>query len=203
MSAPGTKGGFAAAQHIVRFLGSCRRGHHAPPTTCDHIDHSSPLWVCRRATSFICYHSGMDDSATPPTEPSSGMPDQSAAGGSMRGHAMPPGDLPATAYTLSLTQVSERFVEANIGRSRRRLAELCQNGTLDAKKLHTTSGPTWFVTEASVAAAIQQITSDEALAAAASGSMLERAPAGGRMPGHARPQGEHASPLSSGWCCLI
>jgi len=109
------------------------------------------------------------------------MQPHAGASDSMREHAEPAVDLPVTAYSLSLTKVGQLFVEAGIGRSRRRLAELCQNGTIHAKKFHTTSGPTWFATEVSVAAAIQQIRSDEALAAAASGSMPPHAVAGDSM----------------------
>src|SRR6185369_5857434 len=50
------------------------------------------------------------------------------------------------------------FIAAGIGRSRRSLVRYCQNGLLDGSKETTTSGETWFVTEASVERAIQQIS---------------------------------------------
>jgi len=111
----------------------------------------------------------------------------------MRHHAA--SDLPSIGYSLSLTQIGQLFVEAGIGRSRRRLAELCQNGTITAKKMHTTSGPTWFATEVSVIAAIQQIKSDEALAAAASGSMQLHATAGDSMRENSEPNQQELPPV--------
>ena len=77
-------------------------------------------------------------------------------------------------YTVSLNHVMDRFNAEGIGRTKRRLAELCQRGVLEGKKFKTTHGETWFVTQASLDAAVQQIKTEERLAAAAAGdSKLE------------------------------
>ena len=81
-------------------------------------------------------------------------------------------------YTISLNYVMERFNAEGIGRTKRRLAELCQKGTLEGKKFKTTHGDTWFVTPASLDAAIQQIKTEERLAAAAGDGRMEPAGAG-------------------------
>ena len=81
-------------------------------------------------------------------------------------------------YTISLNYVMERFNAEGIGRTKRRLAELCQKGILEGKKFKTTYGETWFVTEASLEAAIQQIKTEERLAAAAGDIRNFPAPAG-------------------------
>jgi hypothetical protein len=141
----------------------------------------------------MCYHCVMEDNQQ--TQAGGSMPPPAGASDSVREHAAPTVQLPAPAYSLSLAQVGQLFVEAGIGRSRRRLAELCQNGTIDAKKLHTTSGPTWFASEVSVTAAIQQIKSDEALAVAASASMPSHADAGDSMRETEPPLGENSIAL--------
>ena len=81
-------------------------------------------------------------------------------------------------FTVSLNHVMERFNAEGIGRTKRRLAELCQKGTLEGKKFKTTHGDTWFVTAASLDAAVQQIKTEERLAAAAGSSRREPAAAG-------------------------
>ncbi|KAB2938278.1 MAG: hypothetical protein K8F92_16685 [Hyphomicrobium sp.] len=69
--------------------------------------------------------------------------------------------------TLPLDDVMQRFSEAGIGRSRRSLIRYCQSGLLDGTKADTETGPTWFVTEASVERAIQQLSDMIALTDAA------------------------------------
>lgn len=85
----------------------------------------------------------------------------------MDGHAPP---APAEARhvpTLALEHVMLRFHAAGVGRSRRSLIRYCQTGLLDGAKGDTANGATWFVTEASVDRAIQQIKDMIALTEAA------------------------------------
>ena len=116
---------------------------------------------------------------------------------------MPPSDPSASinpepqhAFAISLNHVMERFNAEGIGRTKRRLAELCQKGTLEGRKFKTTHGDTWFVTAASLEAAVQQIKSEESLAAAAGASMLEHATAGDsqRSPAASTPGQNQSAP---------
>ena len=107
---------------------------------------------------------------------------------------------PQHAFAISLNQVMERFTAEGIGRTKRRLAELCQKGTLEGRKFKTTHGETWFVTAASLDAAVQQIKSEEALAAAAGATMLEQATASDiqRHAGSSTPSDDRSNPNDRG-----
>jgi len=66
-------------------------------------------------------------------------------------------------FTLSLDEVSERYVKAGHARTLRTLQRYCASGHLDAQKVATTTGDKYLVTPQSVARHIAQIEELKAL----------------------------------------
>jgi len=100
-------------------------------------------------------------------------------------------------YTLDLNEVSVRFDDAQLPRSRRTLLRYCQHDKLDCTKVETMHGEQYFVSEPSVQRLIAEILERERFTRPPQGSSAPDMPGQTEVrPSQARPENQPENPQS-------